>query len=131
MILVDSSVWIDFFRGVDNRGSLTLKELIGRGVVVVGDLMLAEVLQGFNNERDAHAAAHVLDGFEQASIVDARIAKLAAGHHRRLRAQGITIRKTIDLLIAARCIDKDWRLLHNDRDFEAMRAHLGLRIFGG
>lgn len=130
MILVDSSVWIDFFRGRDNHGWLILKELIGRGVVV-GDLMVAEVLQGFDREREAAAAAHVLDGFHQTTIVDLRIARQAAANHRRLRGLGITIRETIDLLIATRCIDKGWRLLHNDRDFEPMRAHLGLRTFGG
>lgn len=130
MILVDSSVWIDFFRGVDTSGCLQLKELIGRRLVLVGDLMLIEVLQGFGNERDAQKAAQVLDGFQQASIVDARIARRAAEYYRLLRARGLTIRKTIDLLIATRCIDKGWWLLHNDRDFEPLRQHLGLRVLG-
>lgn len=130
MILVDSSVWIDFFRGVDNRGALLLREFMGRYDVLVGDLMLAEVLQGFASERQAAMAADMLQRFDQVAIVDARIAKLAAEHYRHLRRQGITIRKTIDLLIATRCIDKDWWLLHNDRDFEPMREHLGLRVIG-
>ncbi len=130
MILVDSSVWIDFFRGVDTSGCLKLKELIGRRLVLVGDLMLVEVLQGFGNERNAQKAAQVLDGFQQASIVDAQVARRAAEYYRLLRARGITVRKTIDLLIATRCIDKGWWLLHNDRDYEPLREHLGLRVLG-
>ncbi len=127
MILVDSSVWIDLFNGMDNRGVLIVRENVGLGTLIVGDLMLAEVLQGFRSEREAALATAALEAFKQVAIVDARVAKLAAAHYRRLRRQGITVRKTIDLLIATRCIDKGWWLLHNDRDFEPLRQHLGLR----
>ena len=130
MILVDSSVWIDLFNGVDNRGVLVVRENVGLGTLVVGDLMLAEVLQGFRTEREAALATEALEAFTQVAIVDVRIAKLAAENYRRLRRSGITIRKTIDLLIATRCIDKGWLLLHNDRDFEPLRDHLGLRTVG-
>lgn len=130
MILVDSSVWIDLFNGVDNRGVLVVRENVGLGTLLVGDLMLAEVLQGFGSEREAALATEALEAFKQVAIVDAQIAKLAAANYRRLRRQGITIRKTIDLLIATRCIDKGWLLLHNDRDFEPLREHLGLRTVG-
>ena len=130
MILVDSSVWIDLFNGVDNRGVLVVRENVGLGTLIVGDLMLAEVLQGFGSEREAVLATEALKAFKQVAIVDARIAKLAAEHYRRLRRQGVTVRKTIDLLIATRCIDKGWLLLHNDRDFEPLREHLGLRTVG-
>jgi predicted nucleic acid-binding protein len=127
VILVDSSVWIDLFNGVDNRGVMAVRERVGRGLLVVGDLILAEVLQGFRTEREAAAAEAALAPFARAAIVDEPIAKQAAAHYRRLRRQGITVRKTVDLLIATRCLDKDWWLLHNDRDFEPLRAHLGLR----
>ena len=130
MILVDSSVWIDLFNGVDNRGVLVVRENVGLGTLIVGDLMLAEVLQGFGSEREATLATEALEAFKQVAIVDAGIAKLAAEYYRRLRRQGITVRKTIDLLIATRCIDKGWLLLHNDRDFEPLREHLGLRTVG-
>ena len=130
MILVDSSVWIDLFNGIDNRGVRAVRERVGRGLLVVGDLILAEVLQGFRTEREAAAAEAALAPFARAAIVDERIAKLAAEYYRRLRRQGITVRRTIDLLIAARCLDKDWWLLHNDRDFEPLREHLGLRTLG-
>jgi predicted nucleic acid-binding protein len=130
VILVDSSVWIDLFNGVDNRGVLVVRENVGLGTLLVGDLMLAEVLQGFGSEREAALATEALEAFKQVAIVDAQIAKLAAANYRRLRRQGITIRKTIDLLIATRCIDKGWLLLHNDRDFEPLREHLGLRTVG-
>ena len=127
MILVDSSVWIDFFRGVDNSGALRLREALHHREIVVGDLILVEVLQGYTVEREAERASELLARFEQVSIVDPAIAKQAAAHYRQLRRQGITVRKTIDLLIATRCLDKDWWLLHNDRDFEPLRVNLGLR----
>jgi len=128
LILVDSSVWIDFFRGVDTSGALRLREILRKEEVLVGDLILVEVLQGFRDEREATVAGELLDRFDQVAIVDARIARQAAAYYRQLRRQGITVRKTIDLLIATRCIDKGWWLLHNDRDFEPLRRHLGLRV---
>jgi predicted nucleic acid-binding protein len=127
LILVDSSVWIDFFRGIDSSGALKLREILRHPKIIVGDLILVEVLQGYTVEREAEKASELLGRFEQASLVDPLIARQAAAHYRRLRRQGITIRKTIDLLIATRCLDKDWWLLHNDRDFEQLREHLGLR----
>jgi predicted nucleic acid-binding protein len=127
LILVDSSVWIDFFRGIDNSGALRLREILRYEEMVVGDLIVVEVLQGYTNEREAEKASELLGRFEQVSIVDPLIARQAATHYRRLRRQGITIRKTIDLLIATRCLDKDWSLLHNDRDFEPLCRYLGLR----
>ncbi len=130
MILVDSSVWIDFFRGVDSSGALKLQEILHHAEIVVGDLIVVEVLQGYTVEREAEKASELLGRFEEVSLVDPVIARQAAAHYRRLHRQGITVRKTIDLLIATRCLDKDWWLLHNDRDFEPLREHLGLRTRG-
>ena len=130
MILVDSSVWIDFFRGIDSSGAFKLRQVLRHSEVIVGDLILVEVLQGYTVEREAEKAGELLGRFQLVSLVDPPIAVQAAANHRRLRRQGITIRKTIDLLIATRCIDKDWLLLHNDRDFEPLREHLGLRTLG-
>ena len=97
MILVDSSVWIDFFRGIDTSGALQLREILRHDDVLVGDLILVEVLQGFRDEREAMVAAELLDRFDQVSILDTAIAKQAAAHYRQLRRLGISIRKTIDL----------------------------------
>jgi predicted nucleic acid-binding protein len=130
LILVDSSVWIDFFRGIDSSGALKLRQVLHHADVIVGDLILVEVLQGYTVEREAEKAGELLGRFEQVSLVDPSLAIEAAAHYRRLRRLGITVRKTIDLLIATRCIDRDWLLLHNDRDFEPLREHLGLRTVG-
>jgi predicted nucleic acid-binding protein len=130
LILVDSSVWIDFFRGIDSSGALKLRQVLRHADVIVGDLILVEVLQGYTIEREAEKARELLGRFEQVSLVDPSIAVQAASHYRHLRRQGITVRKTIDLLIATRCIDKGWLLLHNGRDFEPLCEHLGLRTVG-
>jgi predicted nucleic acid-binding protein len=130
LILVDSSVWIDFFRGIDSSGALKLRQVLHHADVIVGDLILVEVLQGYTVEREAEKAGELLGRFEQVSLVDPSLAIEAAAHYRRLRRLGITVRKTIDLLIATRCIDRDWLLLHNDRNFEPLREHLGLRTVG-
>jgi hypothetical protein len=128
MILVDSSVWIDYFRGTGTPQVERLDALLGREPLAIGDLILAEVLQGFREERDCQRAKRLLLSFAMIPIVDPETAIQAAMHHRHLRAQGITIRKTIDTLIATCCIRKDLVLLHSDRDFAPFAAHLGLRV---
>ena len=128
MILVDSSVWIDYFRGAATPQTERLDALLGQEAVAVGDLILAEVLQGFPRERDFNLARQLLLALEVVPIVDARLAIQAARNYRFLRAQGVTVRKTIDTLIATRCIQDELTLLHSDRDFEPFVAHLGLRV---
>ncbi|WP_433852477.1 type II toxin-antitoxin system VapC family toxin [Stenotrophomonas nitritireducens] len=130
MILVDSSVWIDYFRGVKNPQTDTLDGLLASEPVAVGDLMLAEVLQGFGSERDFNRAKAVLTNLEQVHIGGTELAVQAARNFRTLRGLGVTVRKTIDVLIATRCIEDDLLLLHSDRDFDAFEQHLGLRVFG-
>jgi predicted nucleic acid-binding protein len=127
MILVDSSVWIDFFRGTVTPQTERLDALLGSELLVVGDLILAEVLQGFSSERDFNQARKLLTALDVVTLGGPEIAIQAARNFRTLRARGVTIRKTIDTLIATRCIESDYALLFSDRDFEPFVEHLGLR----
>lgn len=126
MILVDSSVWIDFLRNRPTPETIKLDELIGRERIAMGDLMLAEVLQGIPLERDFENALRIYSAFPVVTIAGEAVALEAARNYRKLRAQGITVRKTIDTLIATRCIMDGLPLLFSDRDFEPFVAHLGL-----
>jgi len=128
VILVDSSVWIDFFRGDATPGANWLDANLGVEPFVVGDLILAEVLQGFQCDRDFNRARKLLATFETFGLVDARVALQAARNYRLLRGKGLTPRKTIDTLIATSCILKGLTLLHDDRDFDPFATHLGLRV---
>jgi predicted nucleic acid-binding protein len=128
VILVDSSVWIDYFRGQPTPQTDRLDALLISEPLVIGDLVLAEVLQGFTSERDFNTARQFLSNLRQVEIGGFEIAIQAARNIRALRALGITVRKTIDTLIATRCIESDLILLHSDRDFDAFTQHLGLRV---
>lgn len=128
MILVDSSVWIDFLRGTRTPQAEKLDVLLGTTRIAVGDLILAEVLQGVRDEREFQQVRKTLDSFEQVDLVGREIAVQAAKNFRILRALGLTVRKTIDTLIATRCIESNYALLHSDRDFDAFELHLGLQV---
>ena len=127
MIVVDSSVWIDYFRGVDTREAMLLHGLLGVEPVVIGDLVLAEVLQGFRRERDLRRAEAALQTLIFRPMVGRAVAMASARNYRALRAVGVTARKTIDVLIATFCIENGHTLLHADRDFDPLERHLGLR----
>lgn len=127
MIVVDSTVWIDFFNGVDVPHVARLRRLMPIERLAVGDLMLCEILQGFGSEHHARAVEAHLRKFEIAAMVDDEIAVTAARYYRSLRRRGITVRKTVDLLIGAWCIEQDVPLLHNDRDFRPLARYFGLR----
>ena len=126
MILVDSSVWIDFFRGTVTPQVDALDRLLGEELVAIGDLMMTEVLQGFASERDFNKARRMLGALDLVEIGGRDVMIEAARYFRDLRARGITIRKTIDTLIATRCIVSGYRLLYSDRDFDPFVTHLGL-----
>lgn len=128
MIFVDSSVWIDYFRGASTSQAELLDSLLGSEPLLIGDLVLAEVLQGFQNDRDFNKAKQLLTAFQIVNVVDTEIAIQAARNFRILRGHGITVRKTIDTLIATRCIKNGFILLHNDKDFDPFEEHLGLRV---
>lgn len=126
MIVVDSSVWIDFLNGRNAAHIRRLREVLGTDEIIVGDLMLCEVLQGLDSERAAQEVEALLRRFEIVPMAGDAIAVAAARNFRFLRRRGITVRKTIDLLIGTWCIENRRPLLHNDRDFRPMVRHLGL-----
>lgn len=130
MIVVDSSVWIAKLRGVDVEATFKLRALAENDddQILVGDLIMLEVLQGARDEVLAARIERDLRQYPIASMLDERIALRAAHNYRRLRSQGITVRKMIDLIIGTFCIVENHFLLHNDRDFDPMARHLGLRV---
>ena len=128
MILVDSSVWIDYFKGLSNLPTDSLDRLLGQEPLAVGDLILAEVLQGFSDEKAFNHAKNLLTTLTLIELGGQEIAIQAARNFRTLRGRGVTIRKTIDTIIATRCIASGITLLHNDRDFDPFVDHLGLMV---
>jgi predicted nucleic acid-binding protein len=127
LILVDSSVWIDYFRGTVTPQTEKLDSLLGQEPLAIGDLILTEVLQGFDNEGDFNSARKLLTSLMVVELGGREIAIQAARNFRALRRLGVTVRKTIDTVIASRCIEDGYDLLHADRDFDPFAKHLGLR----
>jgi len=128
MILVDSSVFIDYFNGKNNWHTDELNALLGNELVITGDYILAEVLQGFRNDNDFKIAKEIMQSFPCFNICNEEIAIKSAENFRYLRTKGITIRKTVDLIIGTFCIENDIELLHNDKDFESLGQYLNLKI---
>ncbi|MGD0958788.1 MAG: PIN domain nuclease [Methylomonas sp.] len=126
MILVDSSVWIDYFNGAETPATKKLDGLLGVQPVCSGDLILAEVLQGFRQDNDYQAAKSLLCSLPIYAMLGTDIGLKSADNFRFLRKQGITIRKTIDTLIATYCIECGLPLLHSDKDFLPFQQFLGL-----
>ena len=126
MILVDSSVWIDYFRGDVTPESDRLDQLLSSELLLIGDLILTEVLQGFVSERDFNQAKTLLTALPVVPLVGPHVALQAARNFRHLRARGVTVRKTIDTLIATSCIENGYTLLYSDRDFDPFVEHRGL-----
>lgn len=127
MILVDSSVWIDYFRGTETLQTERLDRLLSSEPLTIGDLILTEVLQGLSSDCDFNQAKKLLTSLIVIELGGQNIAIRAAKNYRKLRALGITARKTIDTVIATRCIAGNYTLLHSDRDFDPFVMHLGLR----
>ena len=126
MIVVDSSVWIDFFSGVSTPEVERLDGQLGVTPVAIGDLILVEVVQGFRRERDVATARQLFRSLAPLPMLGARNAWKAAENYRELRRRGITVRKTIDGIIATACIEANLPLLFSDRDFLPYVEHLGL-----
>lgn len=128
MIVVDSSVWIEHLR---NRPSVEVAALrtIRPDSIVAGDLIVLEVLRGLASEKEAVSLARKFDAYGITPMLDPRIAIIAAAYYRALRAQGITVRKTVDLIIATFCIERGHQLLHRDRDFDPFVTRFGLKVF--
>jgi predicted nucleic acid-binding protein len=129
VILVDSSVWIDYFNGESTWQTDALDRLLGSTTILMGDLILAEVLQGFRLDKDFEKAKGLLTALPFRTIGGYQVAVQSALNYRRLRKAGATVRKTIDLFIATYCIVETLTLLHNDRDFDPLTIHCGLATF--
>ena len=127
MILVDSSVWIDFFNDTETAETQSLSGVLGLLPVAIGDLMLAEVLQGFRKDKDFRTALELFESVTVLELGGREIAIRSAKNFRKLRGRGFTVRKTIDCIIATYCIEHKLSLLQSDRDFGPFHEHLGLK----
>jgi len=126
LILVDTSVWIDYFNGIDNQYSDALDSALEEGIVAIGDLIFLEILQGFKNDSEFIKAKSTLESLDQYEMFGHSMAIKSAENYRILRKKGITIRKTTDVIIATFCIENQIPLLFSDRDFIPFVKYLGL-----
>lgn len=127
MTIVDTSVWIDYFNGVKTRESDLLDKLLGSEPIGIGDLIYTEILQGFTPDAHFRRGKQLLDMLDFFNLGGREIALQSAENYRFLRKKGITVRKTIDTVIATFCILENFPLLHCDRDFEPFVIHFGLK----
>ena len=127
MILVDSSVWIDYFNGTGSKQTDWLDDALGEEVIIIGDIILAEVLQGFQRDIDYKRARELLLDFPIIDLTGKDVAIESAANYRYLRKKDHTIRKTIDVLLATACIHHNLTLLHNDKDFAPFEKYLNLK----
>ena len=128
MIVADTSVWIDYVKGIDAPHTNILDYELIYNRVVTGDIIMVEFLQGFKDDREYLIAKQIMENLEYRDFLGKEIAIQAANNYRKLRKQGITVRKTIDVIIATFCIENRFPLIHNDRDFDSMEEILGLIV---
>jgi predicted nucleic acid-binding protein len=129
VVLVDSSVWIDFFQGRQTPQTRLIAALLQADEeLALADIILLEVLQGFRSDKQVQTAMEAFAEMPCFTVGGKTLAILAAGNYRAMRLKGLTIRSTIDCLIATFCIENDFPLLHNDRDYDPFEQHLGLRV---
>lgn len=128
MLVVDSTVWVDYFNGVRNPQTDYLDQIADKTPILIGDLILAEVLQGFREDVDFEKARRAFGRYMQVEMINPELAVQSARNYRMLRKKGVTVRKTIDSVIATYCIENGHDLLHNDSDFDGYEKHLGLRV---
>ena len=128
MILVDTSVWVDYFNGVDYRETDLLDKIITQRPVLIGDLILTEILQGFRADKEYKIVKELFSHLIQVELGGFEIAFKSAENYSLLRKKGVTVRKTIDMIIATFCIENKIELLHSDRDFQPMEKYLGLEV---
>jgi len=130
VILVDSSVWIDYFKGRVTAQTDLLEGLLDSQELAIGDLILTEVLQGCKLDKEFNEVRRLLGRLDLVVLGGEDVAVEAAKNYRRLRGLGVTVRGTVDVVLATRCIVSGHELLHSDRDFDAFERHLGLRCLG-
>jgi hypothetical protein len=129
MILVDSSVWIDYFNGKQSWQTDLLDHMLSNVPIIMGDLIFTEVLQGFKSDKDYKTAKNHLDKLPFRQMGGYNVAIQSAQNYRQLRKAGVTVRKTIDMIIATFCIIEGLTLLHDDRDFDPIASHFPLKAF--
>ncbi|MBU4056119.1 MAG: PIN domain nuclease [Proteobacteria bacterium] len=127
MILVDSSVWINYFNGISTWQTDLLDHYLSNTPIIIGDLILTEVLQGFRSNADFETAKNFLSALLFREIGGYNVAIQSAQNYRTLRKAGVTVRKTINIIIATFCIIEGFTLLHDDRDFDPMVTHFSLK----
>ncbi len=128
MILVDTTVWIDYFNGVQSWQVDALDSFLSEELILIGDIILAELLQGFDKDTDFKKVKEALEPFECMDLGGKKLAIKTASNFRYLRSKGVTIRKTVDMLIGTWCIESKIELLHNDKDFDQIALHLPLKV---
>ena len=131
MILVDTGVWIDYFNGVENKQTESLDRILSDQTVLVGDIILTEILQGFDSDKEFRLAKQALEPLDCVHLGGKSLAIKAASNFRFLRSKGVTVRKTVDMLIGSWCIEYEVELLHNDKDFDQIATQLPLKIYAG
>lgn len=129
MILVDTSVWIDYFNGAENIQTESLDRILSEQSVLLGDIILTEILQGFDSDKEFRLAKQALDPLDCVHLGGKSLAIKAASNFRLLRSKGVTVRKTVDMLIASWCIEHEVELLHNHKDFDQIATELALQIY--
>lgn len=128
MLLVDTSVWVDYLNGNGSVYADALDKVLDNDLVIMGDIILTEILQGFRSDRDFRQAKNLLSTLECHTLLAGQnMAIQCASNYRLLRRRGVTVRKTVDVIIASFCIAQQLPLLHCDRDFLPMEKHLGLK----
>lgn len=128
MILVDSSVWISYFNGKINPQTDWLDAALGKEIIIVGDIILAEVLQGFKKDRDFCRAIELLSAFQFVKMLGRELAIKSAENYRFLQKKGVTVRKTIDVIIGTFCIHHGISLVHDDKDFDPLTKYWNLKV---
>ena len=128
MILIDTSAWIDYFNGLENTTTDLVDQILETEPVLIGDLIYCELLQGFKTDENYDEVKELLGNLMRVDLVGFNIAEKASMNYRKLRKQGVTIMKTIDIIIATFCIENNVQLVHKDRDFDYMEKPLGLKI---
>lgn len=128
MVLVDTTVWIDYLAGTKNEHTAWLDRQLGQQPLGLTDLIYCEVLQGIRSDTVFLQVQRDLARLAIFETGGTHLALAAARNYRFLRGRGITIRKTIDCFIATFCLETEQQLLHRDRDFDAFETHLGLRV---
>ena len=129
MVVIDTSAWIEYFRNGEPAVVKTVDTALDRDLVVMGDLIYCEVLQGIKNKRELEQVSTLFQSLPRYEMVGFKIAEKSAANNRFLRSKGVTVRKTIDIIIGTFCIEHKLQLIHHDRDFELMAPFIGIKRF--